>query len=400
MNSGDNSIKQDALAMSDELIRYRRHIHQHPEIGLELKNTRKFVKQQLEMMGYDPVELGAAGLVALAGGKREGKTFLLRADMDALPIREETELDFKSQNDFMHACGHDLHTAALLGAAKLLKEREDEIRGRVKLMFQPGEEIFAGARDMIAAGVLQNPSVDGAMMIHVLSKAPVPAGSILFLNDGPALTSNDAFDITVHGVGCHGAMPSTGVDPFVAASHIHQGIMTLNSREIPADEMMVASVGAMNGGKEFNIIPNTVTMKGTLRSYKEDIRNFTKKRIRELAEHISAAYRCTATLEYYRSTPSLLNNADLNREVRSYCEELFQGDVQGPETSGLARLSPSEDFGLISRAVPSVVVLVSTNVEGAEQYPMHHSKVEFDESVIPRASAIYAHTALRWLQEH
>jgi amidohydrolase len=253
---------------------------------------------------------------------------------------------------------------------------------------------------MIEAGVLRNPDVDAAMMIHILSKVPVESRHLIFMGNGPVLSSNDRFDITVEGVGCHGAMPFTGVDPFVAATHIHQGIMTLNSREIPSDEMLVASVGAINGGREFNVIPSTVTMKGTMRTYNEEIRKYTRQRLEEISRNIAAAFRCTAKIEYSLSNPSLLNDEKLNEEVRGYCEEIFPGEVKGPETTGMYRLSPSEDFSLISRSVPSIFLGISANILDGEIYPMHHPKVQFNEEVIHRAAAVHAYSALRWLQEH
>ncbi len=396
-----HNILKRALDIQNELIEYRRVLHENPETGVSLPLTSSFVKEKLVEMGYEPVNITESGLVALVGGKKKGKTILLRADMDALPITEESRCVFKSTNGKMHACGHDLHTAALLGAAKILKEREDEIQGTIKLMFQPGEEIFSGAKRMIEAGVLTNPKVDAAFMIHVFSKFPtVGTKRIMFMDDGPVLASNDRFDITIEGVGCHGAMPSSGIDPFVPATHIHQGIMSINSREIPADDMMVASVGSVQGGQEFNIIPNKVFMKGTLRTYNEDIRKHCKQRIVEIVENMSSAFRCKGSLEYSLSNPSMLNNAELNQDIRSYCEEIFPGEVDGPEVTGVHRLSPSEDFAFVSRHVPAIFVGVSADITDGEIFPQHHSKVEFNEEAIPRAAAVYAHAALRWLEEH
>lgn len=395
-----HKILQHAQEIQNDLVKYRRYIHQHAETGLKLPVTSRFVKEKLEEMGYKPQFITESGITAVVGGRKKGKTILLRADMDALPIREETFYTFKSENGNMHACGHDFHTAALLGAARILKEMEDEIPGTVKLMFQPGEEIFSGAKEMIDAGVLKDPDVDAAFMIHVISKFLAKSMQLVFMGDGPAMASNDRFDIVVEGVGCHGAMPSSGIDPFVAATHIHQGILTLNSREIPSDEMMVASIGAMEGGREFNIIPSKVSMKGTLRTYSEEIRKHCKQRIEEIVKNIAAAFRCKASLEYSLSNPSLINDGALNQKLRSYCEELFPGEVVGPEKTGVSRLSPSEDFAFLSREVPAVYLGISADVLEGEVFPQHHCKVDFNEEVLYRAAAVYAYGAVRWLGEN
>lgn len=197
----------------ERLIANRRYLHTHAETGFDLTDTLAFVKKELTAMGYEPKECGKAGLTVLVGGKKPGKVFMIRGDMDALPIQEEAEIDFPSQTGKMHACGHDMHTAMMLGAAKLLKDNEDEIEGTVKLMFQPAEEIFEGSHDMIKAGLLENPKVDAAMMIHVMAGMPFPAGTVIACDGGVSAPARDYFKICVRGKGCHGSMPNVGVDP-------------------------------------------------------------------------------------------------------------------------------------------------------------------------------------------
>ncbi len=215
------AILDEAKALENVIVQHRRYIHEHAEMHLDLPVTSAYVSEKLTQMGYTPQRLGSSGIVAIAGGKKPGKVFLLRADMDALPIDEENDLPFKSNSGAMHACGHDMHTAMLLGAAKLLKDHEEELEGTVKLMFQPAEETLAGAQMMIENGVLENPKVDAAMMIHVMPAMPMPAGTVVFMDPKGSYAAADWFKVSVTGKGCHGAMPDMGIDPLNVLSHIH-----------------------------------------------------------------------------------------------------------------------------------------------------------------------------------
>ena len=213
-----NDFIGKAKLIKDDIVGYRRDIHENPEVGAELPKTKAYVMNKLREFGYEPKEICESGIVAIIKGSKPGKTFLLRADMDALPIKESTECSFKSNNGCMHACGHDMHTAMLLGAARLLKENQDKIEGTVKLVFQPDEEGFTGAKKMLKAGVLKDPKVDAAMAMHVFSGAP--SNSVL-CGLGTTIAGCNRFRITVNGVGCHGAMPDLGVDPINIAAHIY-----------------------------------------------------------------------------------------------------------------------------------------------------------------------------------
>lgn len=213
-----NKIMSQAKLIYDDLITIRRTIHSNPEVGAKLPKTKAYVIDKLKEFGYEPQEICESGVVATISGKNPGKTFLLRADMDALPVVEATECDFKSTNGSMHACGHDMHTAMLLGAAKLLRENQDDIEGTVKLVFQPDEEGFTGAKKMLAAGVLENPHVDAAMAMHVHSGTP---SNMVLCGLGTSIAGCNRFRIVVKGTGCHGAMPELGVDPINIAAHIY-----------------------------------------------------------------------------------------------------------------------------------------------------------------------------------
>ena len=232
-------LLKEANNYQEKIREERRYLHQHPETGFGLTETKAFVKKELQDMGYEPVECGKAGLIVLAGGKKEGKVFMIRGDMDALPIEEKADVEFASTNGNMHACGHDMHTAMMLGAARLLKEHEEEIPGTVKLMFQPAEEIFEGSHDMIEAGLLENPSVDAAMMIHVMAGMPFPAGTVVVSSPGVSAPAADIFEIKIKGKGCHGSMPNAGIDPLNAAAHLLIALQEINTRELGLGEQAV-----------------------------------------------------------------------------------------------------------------------------------------------------------------
>ena len=260
-------LLQEAKSYEAKLIETRHYLHTHPETGFDLSETKAFVKKELIAMGYEPIECGKAGLIALAGGKKPGKVFLVRADMDALPMKEEADVDFASENEKMHACGHDMHTTMLLGAAKLLKEHENEIEGTVKLMFQPAEEIFEGSHDMIENGLLKNPDVDAAMMIHVMAGVPIPTGTIIVSDGGVSAPAADYFTIQIQGKGCHGSMPNNGIDPITAAAHIITGLQEIHARELSIFDEAVLTIGTIHAGNAANVIPDTAELSGTIAFY-------------------------------------------------------------------------------------------------------------------------------------
>ena len=402
-------LLQEAAGYEEQLVKTRRYLHTHPGTGFDIAETVAYVKQELISMGYEPQECGKAGLVALAGGKKPGKVFLIRGDMDALPIKEEADVEFASDNGKMHACGHDMHTTMMLGAAKLLKEHEDEIEGTVKLMFQPAEEIFEGSHDMIEAGLLKNPDVDAALMIHVMAGLPVPAGTVIACDGGVSAPAADYFYIHVQGKGCHGSMPNNGVDPITVAAHIITGLQEIHARELSLSDEAVLTIGTIEGGKAANAIPDTVEMSGTIRTYDEETRDFIKNRLSEIATGIATAFRASATVSFGSGCPTLYNNPDLAVCTAKYVKELLgpakaftAGQLNSMSGGGQSSKSAgSEDFAYVSQEVPSIMfALAAGHPEQGYCYPQHHPKVKFDESVLPSGSAVYAYTAMRWLEEH
>lgn len=404
-----NNILQEAAAYQEQLVQTRRYLHSHPETGFDLKNTTEYVRKELIAMGYEPVMCGKSGIIALAGKKKSGKVFLIRGDMDALPIKEESDVPFSSDNGKMHACGHDMHTTMMLGAARLLKSHEYEIEGTVKLMFQPAEEIFEGSDDMINAGVLNSPDVDAAMMIHVMAGLPIPAGTVISCDGGVSAPAADYFYIDIHGKGCHGSMPNNGVDPVTIAAHIITGLSEINSRELALSDDAVITIGTINAGNAANVIPDTAHMSGTIRTYDEETRSYIKQRVSDIASNIASAYRGSASVTYGSGCPCLLNNPDLATCSAKYLNELLgpsrtftAAQLNAMSGGGKASKSTgSEDFAYVSQKVPSIMfALAAGTPQDGYCYPQHHPKVKFDEAILSEGSAVYAYTAMRWLEEH
>lgn len=402
-------LLEESKAFEEDLISTRRYLHTHPGTGFDISETVAYVKEKLTEMGYEPKECGKAGLVALAGGKKPGKVFMIRGDMDALPIQEEAEVDFRSTNGKMHACGHDMHTTMMLGAAKLLKEHEDEINGTVKLMFQPAEEIFEGSHDMIEAGLLKNPDVDAALMIHVMAGMPFPTGTAIVSDGGVSAPAADYFTIKIQGKGCHGSMPNNGVDPITVAAHIVTALQEINARELALSDEAVLTIGSIHGGKAANAIPDTVELGGTIRTYDEEVREFIKNRMTEISQGIATTFRASAEVTFGSGCPTLVNDHDLSKCTVKYLQELFgttgvftagqlnamSGDKKAPKSAG------SEDFAYVSQEVPSIMLAFAAGrPDDGYCYPQHHPKAKFDESALSRGSAVYAYSAMRWLEEH
>ena len=352
---------------------------------------------KLREFGYEPKEICESGIVAIIKGSKPGKTFLLRADMDALPIKESTECSFKSNNGCMHACGHDMHTAMLLGAARLLKENQDKIEGTVKLVFQPDEEGFTGAKKMLKAGVLKDPKVDAAMAMHVFSGAP--SNSVL-CGLGTTIAGCNRFRITVNGVGCHGAMPDLGVDPINIAAHIYISLQEIISREISATKPAVVTIGKFVGGEAANIIPGEVIMEGTIRSLYKEVGEFIFNRIKDIVEHTANMFRGEAKLVELSSVPPLSNDNDLAKEITSYVKDIVgEKAVNLFEGGGMG----SEDFASYSYEVPSIYLMLGAGTKQENSLygePMHNEKVVFNEDILVTGAAIHTYCAIMWLKNN
>lgn len=399
----NQTILQEAKAMQEQISSYRQWLHAHAETGFALYKTKAYVRTVLEGMGYHVADCGRAGLITTIGGKKPGKVFMLRADMDALPIHEETGLPYACPDGAMHACGHDMHTAMLLGAAQLLKNHENELEGTVKLMFQPAEETFEGSMDMIRNGVLDNPRPDAAMMIHVAVNVPMPAGTVMVSAPGISAPAADYFTIRVKGKGCHGSAPQDGIDPLTAAAHILIALQEIQARELGIHDEAVMTIGTMHAGGASNVIPDSVTMGGTIRTFDDQVRETVKRRLVEISQGMAAAFRAEASVSFDSGCPTLCNNKAVCEKAEVYLQELL-----GSGALSVAKMNPngkpsaggSEDFAYISHEIPTVMVaLAAGEPKKGCVYPLHHPKTLLDESALPYGAASLAYMAMRYLQD-
>lgn len=383
-----------AHAIADEIVSCRRAIHGFAEVGFDMPNTLNFVKEKLTEYGYENIQEMGGGLVITVG--TGDKTFLLRGDMDALPMKELSGVDFAATNGQCHACGHDMHAAMLLGAARMLKEMEEELPGTVKLMFQPAEELLSGAKAMVAAGVLENPKVDAAMALHVTTG--YPTGTLISRN-GSYMASSNNFRMTIHGKATHGAMPERGIDPVYIGAQIVIGAQELMSRELPFTKSATLTMGHFSAGSVPNSIPDTALIEGTMRTVDPDTQAHLAKRLPEVANCIAQTYRGSVDFEYISDAPVLVVNDAVYEDVCRYINNL------DPEKISLVYLkSPataSEDFAEVASRVPTCYVNIGAkDVEAKEVYPCHHPKVVFDEKALPIGTAVMVEAAVNWLAEH
>lgn len=384
----EHDLLNAAKALSPALTDLRRRLHACPEIGFNLPRTTSIVCKELERLKIPFKKTGRGSIVADLG-KKTKDTVLLRADMDGLPLRENATIPFRSENGCMHACGHDLHTTMLLGAAALLKDRESLLSQGVRLFFQPAEEILQGAADGVSSGVTE--SVSRAYMIHVTVGSDLPAGTVVIPPAGITAPSADFFEVRVKGKGCHGADPASGVDPLSTAAQILMALQHLSAREIPSGARGTITVGAIQGGEAYNVIPDTALIKGTSRCYDEELRAYLKNRIREISTSIATAFRANATVSFPEGCPCLVNSNEARNEAKILLSKLIEPSalmvIDTP--SGTAG---SEDFAVITQAVPSLMLALAAGDCG---YPLHHPKVIFDESVLPVGAATLACLALK-----
>ena len=384
-----------ALQLKDELIANRRYLHSNAEVGLHTPIAKSYIKKKLQEYGIESKVCGA-GLSAMLG-KGGGKVLLLRADMDALPMAEQSGLEYASTNGCAHTCGHDMHTAMLLTAAKMLKEHESEIEGTVKLMFQPAEETFEGSANMIEHGILENPKVDAALGYHVAA-GKMPCGIFMYNNASAMMFSSDGFRIHVKGKGSHGAYPQHAIDPINIACHTHLNLQALIARESDPEQACILTVGQLQAGTAQNIIPETAMLAGTIRTNKPEARELLLRRMKEVAQRTAAVFGGTAEIEALPGVPPLICDPTVTNDMVKYMMEV--GVPNAKPYPGITA-SASEDFAMIAEKVPSAFMYLSAGYEDERgEATAHNPKVQFNEAVLPQGAAWLAHCALRWLQEH
>ena len=386
-------LMEEAKEMQETLVHDRRALHQMAELGFDLPKTKAYVWDRLTQMGYEPREVGG-GITAVAG--KGGKTVLVRADMDALPQQEESGLPFASCTGAAHTCGHDIHTASLLGAAFLLKKHEEELPGRVKLCFQPAEEIVKGAASMVAHGVLQDPPVDAALGFHVA--LPLPVGHCATI-EGYAQASSDLFRITVTGKGCHGSAPEKGRDPISAAAFILLGLESAIAREVSAQQSAVLTIGKFLAGEAANILPDRAVMEGTLRTYEKEVRAHLKSRLASITSFLAEGLGCQASVEFLSETPACYNDPAMTRQVRFALEELLGKDCVSQKD--LPEMG-SDDFACYQEKVPGCYINVGfgdgVGSDGMQR-GIHSPYVLFEEEGLPIMAGLMAALPYRWINE-
>ncbi len=380
------------------LVETRRSLHRIPETGTHLPLTAAYVEKELEAMGIAyRKSTKDSSIIALIEGAKPGKVVALRADMDALPIREETGLPYASQNGNMHACGHDGHTAMLLGAAKLLNEQRDTLSGSVKLLFQTGEETCEGAKILLEEGALQSPKVDALVSMHI--------GSILGnklklgqlgVSKGCVMASYDKFILDVKGMGCHGSTPEKGVDPVTIAMAIINALQLIVSREISATSPAVLTIGIVHAGFAYNIIPDSVHIEGTIRATEQSVREHLAERIRDTAQGIATSMRGSCDYQMVWGAPPVVNNVDVTELVAATAIELF-GEEKVVTDLGAPNMGGEDIAHLLNNVPGCFLFLGSNNPAKGTDIPHHNCKFDIDEDVLWQGSAILVESAKKLL---
>ena len=384
-----------ALALKEETIAHRRFFHVNAEVGLNMPKGQTYVLEELKKLGIDAKPCGH-GVTATVG--KGGKCLLLRADMDALPMAEESGLDFACPTGTeAHTCGHDFHVAMLLTAAKMLKENEENLEGTVKFMFQPAEETFEGAKNMLENGILENPAPDAALAYHVTS-GKMPVGIYMYNNASTMMFSVDGFKITVKGKGAHGAYPHASIDPINIAVHIYTALEALIAREVDPAKANLLTIGKFAAGTASNIIPETAELQGTIRSNDKPSRELLVRRMKEIAVKTAECYGGTAEIEMLSEVPPLICDPKLTNEFVGYMKDMnIPGAMPYPGISA----SASEDFASIADKIPGTFMYLSAGfLDDRGGAPAHNPKVQFNEDVCPIGASSYAHCATEWLKNN
>jgi amidohydrolase len=381
--------------LKKEIISLRRDFHQHPELGLEEYRTSEKVTAYLESCGLEVFRSNKTGVVGLLRCGQPGSTLLLRADMDALPISEENDIPYKSENTgVMHACGHDAHTAMLLVAAKILSGFKNQLKGNIKFVFQPNEE-NVGALAMIEEGIMEDPHVDACMGLHIWT--PLRSGQ-LGIAAGPVMAGMEHFKLVIKGRGGHTATPQDAIDPILTAAHIIQGVQIIQTREIDAlNEPTVIMFGQIQGGTASNIIPDSVTLAGTMRYLFEGemgSQDHPKKRFESIVGNICAAHRADYDLIFEFGHPTLVNHPEMTELVKSVVASDMSTELEIVTSVSLA----GEDFSEFAARAPAVFYFLGTaNSTKGTEFPHHHPRFNIDEDVLITGVELHVRSALKYL---
>lgn len=373
--------------IEEEIIENRRKLHELAEVGFKTPKTLAFIEQKLKEYGYEIENLGGAGVRVCINKGQEG--ILLRADIDGLPIQEKTGVSFACKSGNMHACGHDLHAAILLGVAKILKENESKLTRSVHLFFQVAEERLEGASVAISNGLLEK-EISCALTLHVIVGTEFDSGCVIVPTAGVTAPSADYFEIKIKGKSCHGSAPQDGVDATLVSAHLLLALEELISREIGGRGLAVMTVGRLNSGHAGNVISESAVMEGTLRTLDEDIRKKLKTRLIELSKSISKSFRSSASVRFTSGCPSLLIDNEVCEKLQKAASKALGKDcLIDFESLPKGGIGGSEDFAYISREIPSATFgLCAGKRSDGYEYPLHHPKTSFDESALVYGCAV------------
>jgi amidohydrolase len=387
----------DFLDEAQELFEYtralRRDFHRFPELGFQEVRTAGIVARELIDLGLEvSTGIGKTGVVGILEGERSGPVVLVRFDMDALPIQEETGAEYASQTSgVMHACGHDGHTAVGLAVARMLDAHKKEIGGTIKFVFQPAEEGLGGAEAMVADGVLNNPKPEKCLGLHLWNEKPV---GWIGVTPGPAMSASDRFTVNIFGRGGHGAAPHLTVDPVLAGAQVITALQSVVARNVPPLESAVVTVTSMTGGEAFNVIPEKVELKGTIRTFVPEVRDIVLEHFKQVVLGVSSALGCQAEVEVWKVTPAVVNDPEMTARVQTVTSRVLPEATidTGERTMG------SEDMSYLMDDLPGCYFFVgSANHEKALDAAHHHPRFDFDESALPRAAALMASAAIEFL---
>lgn len=389
----ESRVYRMAQEIQDWVITNRRDIHMHPELSNKEFRTTKFIKNELEKMGIKTIDIGETGVVGIINGKKNGIAIGLRADIDALPVVENSGVPFSSINKgIMHACGHDTHAAMLLGAAKVLSELKDEFNGTIKLIFQPAEETASGANKVINAGILNNPEVEAIVGIHIFTDYPCGKAVI---QAGPIMASADLFNIEILGKQCHGSAPWQGVDANMCAVAVTQALQTIVSRNNDARIPLVLNIGKILGGERFNITAGKAMLEGSTRTFDEDTRKKIPVWIERILSGVCSAYDCDYKFSYDFLIPSTINDESLTKQIKKSAAIVIGED----NILEVDRVMGSEDFSQYQLFKKGTIILLGggNEMEGCT-YPIHSDHFKIDENALPIGVALYVQSALDLLK--
>ena len=396
-----NEIYTASLSLKEKLVRHRRTIHSFAETGFGTSKTAEYIKNVLTSLDIETHNVCENGVIGFVKANESDKAFLVRSDIDALPVKEDTGLSFASRNGCMHACGHDMHAAMLLGCAELLCKYKNQFFGKAALLFQPAEETLEGAYKVIQNG-FDCKEYDGAMTLHVISPSDKETGNVVLPKGGADAPSADFFKVTIKGKGCHGSSPWLGTDPIYCACNVIASLDILKAREVSAYLPFTLTVASINSGTGFNVMPEKAEFCGSFRTFDEKVREYVKNRIQQICNSICEAYKCEYSVEYKSGCPSLYIDKELVQRFEKVLKNTIgESKVTVSDADNTTELKGSEDFAYFSREIKSFTAAIPAGYKKDEKYSsqMHSPKVMFDEDALAVGCSVFTACTLDFLKD-